>query len=669
MYTGKLLSLLPRFLEAQLVPAVIDNVSTPTSLTHSKVQASLQLATTKDPVHPKLDMFLGYIDANSTTKKDTPPVRKDTGMDSLIKINPRNEVVVDVAGYSPNAVSLQSALVTNGYQVINCYKHKCAIYLHIDRIKEIVKLPEIRNMKLALASLNRHSPTNENRRNDLHRRHLQGSVTSEAVRAMFVDVARSRYRNYNINGAGITVGIMSDSFDCLGTQARIDIRTGDLPPFSRINVLADLDANDSQCTDEGRAMMQLIYDIAPGANFAFHTAFRGEADFAAGIIALADAGCQIIVDDIIYFAEPFFQDGIIALAVNEVASRGVHYFSSVGNAGNSAWDGTVGFTNSLINAYTNETGTFHSFGLDTNGSHVVLQPFRTRQRSENIFCFQWDESFNSPTGNGGSRSELEINVLDGDGNLLAGTFTADLDFEPYEVIAFDTSNIAPVENSDLVDVYVSIVLRNGPPPAYMKIISVRSGTFAFSNGTEAASWGHSNAASAASVGAADYLDTPAFGVSPPIVESFSSNGGTPKFYDGDSNRLPVPEIRPVPRFTGPDGVSTTFFSPPDNIFFGTSASAPNVAAVAALMLQLHALTDTVDLAPSELFQILESTAIDMTSTVGFDYRTGYGFVNASGALFEVSPTTPNCGLFGLNLFCPRKGRCGLFRRLFNINGC
>ena len=29
----------------------------------------------------------------------------------------------------------------------------------------------------------------------------------------------------------------------------------------------------------------------------------------------------------------------------------------------------------------------------------------------------------------------------------------------------------------------------------------------------------------------------------------------------------------------------------------------------------------------------------------------------------------NCGLFGLNLFCPRRGKCGFFRRLFNINGC
>ena len=42
-----------------------------------------------------------------------------------------------------------------------------------------------------------------------------------------------------------------------------------------------------------------------------------QASFAHGIIALADAGAKVINDDVLYFAEPMFQDGIIAQAVDQ----------------------------------------------------------------------------------------------------------------------------------------------------------------------------------------------------------------------------------------------------------------------------------------------------------------------------------------------------------------
>jgi hypothetical protein len=53
-------------------------------------------------------------------------------------------------------------------------------------------------------------------------------------------------------------------------------------------------------------MMQLIHDVAPGGHLAYRTAYRTQADFAACILDLGAAGCDIIVDDIIYFAVPFF---------------------------------------------------------------------------------------------------------------------------------------------------------------------------------------------------------------------------------------------------------------------------------------------------------------------------------------------------------------------------
>ena len=74
-----------------------------------------------------------------------------------------------------------------------------------------------------------------------------------------------------------------------------------------------------------------MHDMAPGSAITFHTAFLGQTDFTQGIEDLQSADCQVIVNDIIYFAEPFFQDSIVTQAANNVVRRDSAYFSSAGN--------------------------------------------------------------------------------------------------------------------------------------------------------------------------------------------------------------------------------------------------------------------------------------------------------------------------------------------------
>ena len=226
-----------------------------------------------------------------------------------------------------------------------------------------------------------------------------------------------------VDGSGITVGVMSDSYDTnvAPNSAALDIASGDLPGAGNpagntepVVVLEDFPAR----TDEGRAMLQIVHDLAPKAKLGFATANTGELGFANNIRALAGdptapnfrAGfkADVIVDDIIYLAEPFFQDGIVAQAVDEVVAKGVSYFSSAGNRpatqaydskiqivpGNStSWSNTnLNFTNVPPALYA---GGFHNFG--ENGAVDIAQNlnFTVNPGNSNTIVLQWNEPFDS----------------------------------------------------------------------------------------------------------------------------------------------------------------------------------------------------------------------------------------------------------------------------------
>jgi hypothetical protein len=119
-----------------------------------------------------------------------------------------------------------------------------------------------------------------------------------------------------------------------------------------------------------------------------------------------------------------------------------------------------------------------------------------------------------------------------------------------------------------------------------------------------------------------------------VIETFSSQGGTPILYDVDGD--PVNIMRQKPEIVAPDGVNTTIFSSDSSIdadsypnFFGTSAAAPHAAGVAALFKQLDSSTQ-----PSAITSAMTSTAIDMNGT-GFDYSSGYGLLQADSALATI----------------------------------
>ena len=440
-----------------------------------------------------------------------------------------------------------------------------------------------------------------------------GKVESQAVAAQKADIGGT---TFGVDGSGLTIGLLSDSFNNKSGYSA-DVASGDLPPG--VQVLTDLSSGG---TDEGRAMAQLVHDVAPASKLAFASAFLGEAAFAQGIINLAKpvtqggAGAQVIADDVFYFDEPIFQDGVVAQAVNTAANTyGAAYFSSAGNQANhafqTAWNGTTASpagmpANSMVQDFGGATGIF----LPISGNLTTT--------------FQWDSPYAS-AGNGspGSSNQLDLYFYGADKTTLLGTITDN-------TIGADPTKIFQANFG--TQAYMVVRLAAGNAPTTFKYINVGGGTMPYNAG---ASFGHNQAAGGAGVAASAYNGTPAYGNSPPAADSYTSLGGTAILFDPAGNRLATPDLRPQPRFTGVDGIDTTFFGSDSDgnglpNFYGTSAAAPDVAGVAALLKQA-----VPSLTPAQIYAALAATAIDM-NTPGYDYRTGAGLIQAHAALANVT---------------------------------
>jgi Subtilase family/Calx-beta domain len=453
-----------------------------------------------------------------------------------------------------------------------------------------------------------------------------GSVTSQGDVAQRSDIARSVY---GVNGAGITIGVLSDSYNNIAGGAAADVASGDLP--SGVIVLQDLASGGS---DEGRAMLQIVADVAPGATLAFNTAFvGGQAGFANGIVNLAKpvanggAGASVIVDDVVYFTEPYFQDGIVTQAVDQVASTGVAYFSSAGNQARQSYESV--FRPSTVITAGGQSYTFQDF--DPSGTVNTFQAITINGSFR--AAFQWDQPFASASiGGAGSQSDLDLFLFSAPSftsNLISSSTNNNLNADAFEFLQASGSGTA----------YLAIGKRNtvgGPDPSIIKYIDFgsASNTFQFATNSSA-SFGHNQSANGQGVGAAYYQQTPAFGVTPPVAESFTSLGGTPILFDTAGNRLTTPVIRNQPAITAPDGVDTTFFGNDRDgngkpNFSGTSAAAPSAAAAAALIRQaIPGVTNT------QIYNALKNTALDM-NTPGYDFLTGSGLIRVDAAIASLS---------------------------------
>ena len=533
-----------------------------------------------------------------------------TPASALIRAKPHRDkalISIDilVSGLADRLVAPLQAL---GMQAISVSDFLISGHLPVTTLTRVSELPGVKHI----------------RRNGAFTRH--GRVRSQGFWAAR---AGSIGRLFDYFGEGIRIGVMSDSFDCLGGAAA-DIASGDIP--ADVTIVQELDYCESG-TDEGRALIQVMVDIAPSAQYLFHTGVSGgSAGNAEAIRSLHEThNVDIIVDDFASYYEPMFQDDLTTQAIDEVVAAGTVYVTAAGNAGSNSYEQVFRPVYDPVLDVT-----VHDFdpGPANDSSQLLVIP-----RGESLtLVLQWDQPHYSVSGGSGSETDMDVFLIDAlSATVVASSATNNIGNDPVEVLQFQNPSSAHNDRFKLV-----IAQAGGIVPGILKyILPLKfNGSIEQYHTFSSTIAGHSNASGAITVGATHYQKSIVFDNPANEVDSFSSLGGTPIIYSASGERLQdFAIIRRKPDVTAPNGVNTTFY-PGEDIegdnkpnFNGTSASAPHVAAIAALILEANP-----DLTPGHVKNIIQETARDITRmgadtlAEGFDYRSGYGLIHAEAAV-------------------------------------
>jgi len=405
---------------------------------------------------------------------------------------------------------------------------------------------------------------------------LPGRLRATADGPSRADLARAT----GYDGSGVIVGVISDG---AGTLPASVVPAGCEPGSG----------------SEGQAMIEIVRTLAPGASVLFSEGLTSSLAFIESVACLRAAGARVIVDDIGFYDEPFFEDGPVARAVREAVQAGVSFHSAAGNDANRHYEATF--------RAAGNAG-YHDFGGGSGADNYLEIDVDPGQELDCIL--QWENPF------GGSSDDYDLEVYD-------------METSPPGLIT--VSENRQTGTQDPLEWFAIVNMGGSTGRAGVAIRKVdgqdhRVELFCFGGNTMeyltpgGSIVGHAAVTEAVAVGAIA-VDDPGLD----NAEPYSSQGPA---YIG----FPTPETRDKPDLLAFDGVSTSVpgFSP----FFGTSAAAPGTAAVAALLLQKNGCR-----APAQIQSTLIATAVDVGAP-GRDPVAGAGRLDALAAI--TATDLPSC---------------------------
>ncbi len=465
-----------------------------------------------------------------------------------------------------------------------------------------------------------------------------GSVTTEGDRIISADIARQQY---GLDGTGVRVGVISDGLKglfasgcttCSGVAGG-PIALGDLPAstgtrasgvlttstggisgqsFQANHDLEGLPPPTPPCGfpgagAEGTALLEIVHDIAPGAQLAFANldtdlAFNQAVNFLA-------ASNDVVVDDIGFFGFPYDGTSSVsantASALNNNANRIRAYVTAVGNDSNGHYLGTyassgvdIGNIPNVVNPghvhlFQSKGDTTDVLGLGSQPHDIIVMP----TAGEVVIFLTWDDQFGHSNNNydlylvrqsTGQVVARSIDVQSGSQDPLeAIDYTNTGGNDTFQIVVQNVRDLAAPRNLNLY-LFEPECAQDGPrllAAGHHELHNYNTATRSVS--AQGDSGG--SPVSVISVGAICSASAAAAGVfagSP--APSESCNDTTHQTIEFFSSLGPTIDNRMKPDISAIDGVSVTGAGAFDVPFFGTSAAAPHVAGTAALVLQSSA---------------------------------------------------------------------------------